>query len=327
VDLTQGYVAVEQGSFKTALGRQKMTLGAGRFLSTLEWSPTSRAFDGWSFNLNLDPGNLTGLAYLVRDTGAALTRDHLLLSGLYYSHQINPDIVAEGFAFYDNSTLPSVGGAASLNHDLYYLGERVAGKAGLFAFEEEFIWQMGDVPGAGALADRKSTAFQLATRLGVVLATKKINAGVDIMSGDADPAATDDELNTYRANYYFAHMYFGWMDYFVNNPRSGVIDYRLDATLPFLPNAAGNPRVTLLPQYHFFTPHDAPSGADEPYGQEFDLEVHLGLYPKSNIVLGAGLFVPGDGAVSANLPVARRAAATSPAQNGFFLYFMPVFNF
>ena len=23
----------------------------------MEWSPTSRAFDGWSANLNLDPGN------------------------------------------------------------------------------------------------------------------------------------------------------------------------------------------------------------------------------------------------------------------------------
>lgn len=328
VDLLQGYFAIEEGIFKTAFGRQKMQLGAGRFLSTLEWAPYSRSFDGWSFNLNLEPGNLTGLAYLVRDTNSAFTKDHLLLSGLYYSHQINPDIVAEGYAFYDKSTLPSVGGAASLNHDLVYIGERVAGKAGMFTFEEEFIWQMGDVPGAGAaLSDRKSAAFQLATRLGVVLGGNKINAGVDMMSGDSDPAATDDELNTYRANYYFAHAYFGWMDYFVNNPRYGVIDYRLDAALPLLPNAAGNPRVTIMPQYHFFTPQNAPSGADDPYGQEFNLEIHLGLYPKSNIVLGAGLFVPGDGAIAGNLPASRRTAAANSSQSGMFLYFMPVFNF
>lgn len=327
VDLLQGYFAIEEGMFKTAVGRQKMQLGAGRFLSSLEWSPTSRAFDGLSFNVNLEPGNLTGLAFLVRDTNAATVKDHVLLTGLYYSHQLGPDMVVEGFGFYDRSRLPAPGGAASLNHDLYYVGERVAGKAGIFTFEEEFIWQGGEAAGAGALADRTSAAFQLAARLGVVLGNRKINAGLDIMSGDADAAAGDDELNTYRANYYFAHAYFGWMDYFIVNPRAGVMDYRIDASLPFLPNAAGNPRVTVVPQYHFFTPQNAASGQDDAYGQEFDLEVHLGLYPKSNIVLGAGLFVPGDGAIAANLPVSRRGNKANSTQNGMFLYIMPVFNF
>ena len=65
VDLLQGYFAVEEGNFKTAFGRQKMQLGAGRFLSTLEWSPTSRAFDGWSFNYKIgEVGNLTGMSFL-----------------------------------------------------------------------------------------------------------------------------------------------------------------------------------------------------------------------------------------------------------------------
>ena len=328
VDLLQGYFAIEEGPVKAAFGRQKMQLGAGRFLSTLDWSPTSRAFDGVAFNVNLDPGTLTGLSYLVRDTNTTTTKDHLLLSGLYYSHQINADIVAEAFGFYDKSTISAPGGAPSVNHDLYYIGERVAGTIGLFTFEEEFIWQGGDVPGAGpALEDRTSAAFQLATRLGVALGTRKVNLGLDIMSGDKDAVGADDELNTYRANYYFAHAYFGWMDYFISNPRSGVMDWRVDATLPFLPNAAGNARLTIVPQYHFFTPHNAPSGADDPYGQEFDLEIHLGLYPKSNIVLGAGLFIPGDGAVAANLPVSKRSNADNSTQNGLFLYFMPVFNF
>lgn len=325
VDLLQGYFAIEEGIFKTAFGRQKMQLGAGRFLSTLEWSPTSRAFDGLSFNVNLDPGNLTGIAYSVQDVSTAAYKDHLFLSGLYYSHNVGENIVAEAYSFYDKSRIPSVGGVASQNHDLVYAGERVAGKVGMFTFEEEFIWQAGELTSAGK--NVSSAAFQLATRVGAIFGAHKVNAGLDIMSGDKDAAATDDELNTYRANYYFAHMYFGWMDYFVNNPRFGVMDYRLDATFAFLPNAMGNPRVTLKPEYHFFTPHKAPSGSDDPYGQEFDFEVHLGLYPKSNIVLGAGLFIPGDGAIAGSMPVSRRVNKANSTQNGAFFYFMPVFNF
>ena len=322
VDLLQGYLAVEGGPFKTALGRQKMSLGSGRYLSTLEWSPTSRAFDGVSFNLNLEPGNLTGLAYLVKDTGATTTEDRVLLTGLYYSHALTPDFLADVYSFYDHSTLPATySGLVSQNYDLYYLGERLAGKVGVFAFEEEFIWQMGNVQ--TATGENTSAAFQLATRAGVVLGAHKVNAGVDVMSGDDD--AADDDATAYRANYYFAHAYYGWMDYFVNNPAFGVVDYRLDGDFGFLPGPSGASRVSFKPQYHFFTPQAAPSGSDEPYGQEIDLELHVAWYPKSNIVFGAAAFFPGDSA--SRLPAAKITDPAYSSQPGWFLYFMPTFSF
>jgi hypothetical protein len=328
VDLTQGYAAVEEGIFKTALGRQKMSLGAGRFLSTLEWNNQSRAFDGWSFNLNLDPGNLTGIVYQVRDSAINLDDDGTLLSGLYYSHQVTPDIVAEAYTFYDRSRMPAAfSGDAYSNYDLMNYGERIAGKIAMVTFEEEFIWQGGELQQGPSKIDSK--AFQVGTRLGAVFGMHKANIGLDIMSGDDAPA--DKEAHTYRANYYFAHALYGWMDYFANNPRYGVMDYRVDADLAFLPNQSGNPKVTLKPQYHFFTPQSvAAAGVDEPYGQEFDLEAHLAFFPKSNIVLGAGLFLPGDGAFqigpAANQP-ATALAKTSKTEPGMFLYFMPTFNF
>ncbi len=323
VDLLQGYVAVEEGNFKTALGRQKMTLGAGRFLSTLEWSPTSRSFDGWSANYKVgDVGNLTALSFLVRDTNTAAKDDRLLLSGLYYSHQITPDLVAEAYTFYDQSRLPTVhSDTTTLNYDLTYLGERVAGKVSLFAFEEEFIYQLGDANVKGV--NKSNAAFQLATRAGVVMGNYKANLGLDMMSGDDTPG--DNEIHTYRANYYFAHALYGWMDYFVTNPKYGVMDIRVDADVGLLPAENGNPRVTLKPAYHYFTPQAAPSGQDDAYGQEFDLEAHLALYPKSNIVLGAALFIPGDGA--SKLPAAKITNSSFSTQNGYFLYFMPTFNF
>jgi len=332
VDLTQGYVAVEEGPFKTALGRQKMSLGSGRFLSTLEWSPTSRQFDGWSFNLNVDPGNLTGMAFLVRDTNATVTKDHDILGGLYYSHQITPDLVAEAYSFYDQNRLQTIhNGDTTANYDLEYYGERVAGKIGMVAFEEEFIWQGGELR-TNRGVNKNSAAFQLGTRLGVVLGNYKANVGVDAMSGDDDPA--DGDFHTYRANYYFAHNLYGWMDYFGANPRYGVVDYRFDGEFGFLPGPTGNPRVTLKPAFHFFTPQAAPSAVDHPYGSEIDLEAHVAWYTKSNIVFGAGLFIPGDdayllGAASQAFPGVPKAtlAKGGSSENGLFLYFMPTFNF
>jgi alginate export protein len=324
VDLLQGYFAVEQGIFKTAVGRQKMSLGAGRFLSTLEWSPTSRSFDGWSGNLNLGAGagNLTALSFLVRDTNTTVTQDRALLSGLYYSHQISPDFVAEAYSFYDQSRLASAyGGVTAANYDLVYFGERVAGKFGIFAFEEEFIYQGGEAR-VGA-KDRSNAAFQSAARAGVVIGNHKANIGLDMMSGDDDP--TDDDMKTYRANYYFAHNLYGWMDYFVSNPAYGVMDIRFDGDFGFMPGPTGNPRISLKPQFHYFMPQAAPSKSNDAYGSEFDLEAHIAWFPKSNIVLGAGLFVPGDGAsllAGAGLPNDQASK-----ENGMFLYIMPVFNF
>jgi hypothetical protein len=324
LDLLQGYFAVEEGNFKTALGRQKMTLGAGRFLSTLEWSPTSRSFDGWSFNYKVgETGNLTGLSFLVRDTNTVAKDDRVLLSGLYYSHQITPDIVAEGYGFYDQSRLPNTvyAGDTTQTYDLQYLGQRVAGKVGLFAFEEEFIYQMGEM--SNGTVNKDNMAFQLATRAGVVMGNNKANIGLDMMSGDDTPG--DLEIHTYRANYYFAHMLYGWMDYFVNNPKYGVTDIRLDGDFGMLPGPTGNPRVTIKPQYHYFMPQSAPSGFDDPYGQEFNLEAHLAFYPKSNIVLGAAMFVPDKSATK--LAAAKLTNSDFSQQNGWFLYFMPAFNF
>jgi hypothetical protein len=337
VDLMQGYAALEIGDFKTAMGRQKMQLGTGRFISTLEWNNVSRAFDGISANMKFfgGDGNLTAMSFLIKDTNTVWTKDHDVLSGLYYSHAFTSDIGAEAYVFYDQNRLPQVYSAAtSLNYDFFYYGERTYGKLAIFAWDEEFIWQGGEFTAAsGKSFDSK--AWQLGTRAGVVLgANHKINAGLDIMSGED---TTDNETQLYRANYFFGHALYGWMDYLDVNPRFGVMDWRLDADLPLFPNATGNPRVTLKPQYHFFTPQSAPSGMDDAYGQEIDFEAHLTFFPKSNIVLGAGLFFPGDGAFRMagggtpgaspiNQP-ATRLTANSVTQNGVYLWFMPTFNF
>lgn len=328
VDLLQGYVAVQEGPVKIALGRQKMQLGAGRYLSTLEWHPYSRAFDGLSANWSMEGADLTAFTFLVSDSlsatagaaqTAAATSDRLLLSGLHYNRQMNENLTIEASVIYDQSRLRNVySGDSSTRYDLFYLGQRVVGKTGIFTYEEEFIWQAGKVHYG---TSRNSAAWQLALRAGIALpGNLKANIGVDAMSGDDD--ATDDKNTMYRANYNFGHAYFGWMDYFLANPRYGVVDYRADVSMPVWKGESRT--ATLLAQYHYFTPQNAPSGVDGAYGQEIDAEIHLGLYPRSNIVLGAGVFLPGDQAF--RLPAGKIAANQNDGP-GWFLYVMPVFNF
>jgi hypothetical protein len=328
VDLLQGYVAIQEGPVKIALGRQKMSLGAGRFLSTLEWSPTSRAFDGGSFNWSLAGGDLTGFGFVVRDTLNTTTAlstlpvsdDRLTLAGLYYNRKFGENVTVEGGVFYDKSTLPStMSGNAFRRYDLVYIDQRVSGQIGIFAFDEEFIYQAGSAENAAA-ASLTSAAYQVALRAGVVLPKIKANVGLDLMSGDDD--ATDDKTTHYRANYYFAHAYYGWMDYFTINPGFGVIDYRADVDALLWQGEARS--ASLKAQYHYFTPHNAPPAFDDPYGQEINAEVHLGLYPRSNIVIGAGVFIPGDMAFALT---PARSVAGADTKAGYFFYFMPVFNF
>jgi hypothetical protein len=330
VDLLQGYIAVQEGPVKAVFGRQKMQLGAGRFLSTLEWSPFSRSFDGVSANWSMETGDLTAFSFLVSDSlstipGTAQTKpatgDRLLLSGIHYNRKINDMLTAEAGLFHDQSRLLSVySGDTSTRYDLVTISERVVGKFNIFTFEEEVLYQMGKMT---RTVSRDVAAWQIALRAGIALPKVKANIGVDAMSGDDDQ--TDDAYNTYRANYYFAHAYFGWMDYFVANPRYGVVDYRADVDALVWQGETRS--ASFKGQYHYFTPQSAPSGSDKPYGQEIDAELHLALYPKSNIVIGAGVFLPGDGAYKLAGAVAKLTSAAQNTAPAYFVYFMPTFNF
>ena len=76
------------------------------------------------------------------------------------------------------------------NWDLIYLGERANLKFGDFFFEEEFIYQMGEV----RMNDKSmsSSAYYLATRLGAKVGKHKFSLGYDVMSGDNGEDDFDD---------------------------------------------------------------------------------------------------------------------------------------
>ncbi len=334
VDLTQAYGVLRlpidaADTAEIAVGRMKMSLGAGRFLSTLEWSPTARQFDGVAANLGIAAMDFTTFVFQVKDTtnyAAPIANGrHAALLGAYASIPVkSASLLVELGAFYELGRMDSLvvpGTPETIgSSDLVTLDARVAGKAGMFTYEQEVLLQIGDSWSEAKKSDLEHFAWFSASRVGVAHELGRINLGLDALSGDGD--ARDSSVNQYRASYWFGHQYFGWMDYFGNNPRYGVVDVRLDADIPLGKWGA------LKPQAHFFLPQiqtDLGQSLD-PYGQEYDAELHVTRIPKLLVILGAGLFLPGDGAWMLG-GAGGLASAKTPSAPGWFLYASPVFNF
>ena len=174
------------------------------------------------------------------------------------------------------------------------------GKLGGLFYEEEIIYQAGDI------GTKMSQSFFLASRLGVNIAKHSFSFGLDIMSGDDN--SYDDIVKVYKPSYFFGHAYFGWMDYFLNNKPTGVIDYLIDVDYVI------NKNMNLKSALHYFTQHNPIPGAGDPFGSEIDVELHARLFPKSNIVLGAAVFAPD-------------AGIQESGKTGYYFYLMPIFNF
>lgn len=299
VDLHQAYFQAGMGPVSLKAGRQKVKLGSQRFISSLEWHPNARVFDGVTGVYTMgEKASLTGLAFAVRDTNVKSLENYLSLYGLHYQSALAPVAKVEFYYFHD------ISGSDLGNYQLYNIGARVHGDAGPLFYEEEFQWQDGRKGGDKA-------AFYNATRLGVkVPKVIKVALGFDMMSGSDDGTME----NTYVANYYFAHAYFGWLDYFITNPATGVMDFRLDIDLPL------HEKVLVKSQNHYFMQAAPLDGADDPYGMEFDLEIHGKFFAKSKIVLGGGLLVPDKGVTAIN-------AKLTDDEVAFKIYLMPIFNF
>ncbi len=297
IDLHQAYFVVGTEEYSMKLGRQKVALGSQRMVSSLEWHPNARVFDGVKLDAKVGEGSLSAMAFMTNDAGK---KEYTSLSGLFFTNKFamgDYDL----YTFYDKNTQAAAG---LVNWDLVYLGERVKVGFGDAFFEEEFIYQAGDVYTGST--EMSSSAFYLALSLGYKMDKNVFTLGLDVMSGDD---GKDDTFNVYMNNYTFAHAYFGWMDYFVVNKAAtkgtGVSDLHLDGAI------AVSEKATLKIAGHYFTPA---AGDGDPYGTEIDAELHGKWFAKTNFVFGAATFIPnGD--------------RYKDGKAEYSFYFMPIVNF
>ncbi len=288
IDLHQAYVDLLLGDVSIKLGRQKTKLGSQRFLSSLEWHNVARVFDG----VTVKAGGLTALSYVVQDAAGA--DNSKILSGLFWSKKKVLDLLSyDAYAFYEKDQEEIT--------DIVWVGERIALEHPMIIAEEEFIFQTGEA------GDNSVSGYYLATRAGAKLGKHSVTIGYDVMTGQ------EDGEGKYLNKYTFAHAYFGWMDRFIVNPAKGVQDIRLDAKLGV------HKKATIKIGAHYLLEHSDGSAKGETggdtnaYGTELNSEVHLKLFPKSKIVVGASYFIADDKQVD--------------AANSSYLYIMPIFNF
>jgi hypothetical protein len=300
-DLHQAWIHWNGSFGQWKLGRQKVAWGSQRLLSSLEWHPNARVFDGLTTQMPLGKAQIQGIGAWIADTNATKSKDQAWISGAHVNIPLFQALSVELYGLYDQSRLGSMGFP---NWDLAYLGQRIVYKDGLYV-EEETILQLGEV------GTQESFAWQLALRAGFQNKDLTLSLGYDAMSGDQDPK--DQKSKVYLNPYSFGHQYFGWMDYVISNKADtksqGIQDYRIDFswTIP-------------LGELQFAAHHFSTQTAGDPLGQEFDLQWTYKAHPKLTIPIGAGLFIPGDSANKLSLLKGKDHATWQ-------VYTMPTLNF
>jgi hypothetical protein len=304
VDLKEGFVDI-RGLFGVEcldfrIGRQEMKYGNQRLISTLDWHPVGRSWDG--FRLMYDGDRFHTHLFITRIDerflvgGQDESEDFLGLYGwwdvaekhvldlyvLFRRNQDADDIVGEDGAGGDES--------------LWTLGARFEGALDGFDYVAEAAFQTGD------FANDDVSAFMFEAGLGYTFSDwpgkPRIGASWVYASGDDDP--TDGDRETFDPLYTFGHFYLGYMD-FVN--RQNVSSPKLSLSL--VP-AEG---VTVRLDGHMFWVDEsedalyALSGkpsrsgdpeADDYVGAEIDLHVKIKVDANLTVWFGYSHFFTGE---------------------------------
>jgi hypothetical protein len=302
-------VPVGDASLTLRGGRQNLLYGAQRLISPLDWTNTRRTFDGGRASLSL-------------------SKNHTL--DAFY---VNPVAVDEGpiddandddFAgVYDTLLLPDVLPGAASRMELYAL--YLDRQAGVFAqgtgHEQRYTvggrfytnpkpWDL-DVEAAYQFGDFEEgdiSAWMFATEAGYTFAHQplkpRVYVGLDIASGDDDPA--DDDLQTFNQLFPLGHAFFGYIDVL---GRQNVIDVHPGVELTLAEGRRGVKRLSLRTDYHLFWRYsdddaiynvgsaiqrgDAGSGASF-IGSELDLLLNWQIDRHTAAYLGYSHFFAGD---------------------------------
>jgi hypothetical protein len=280
-DLHQGYVDLgSTNAFTARLGRQKMYVADERLVGAVEWSNTARPFDG-----ALGFGEAVGFTWNLWVMNV-VERDSLLPTGTH--PQGNQGLYDDGWL---------IGGFASrkfgdVTSELSFVFDRKAATPESYTANLRFHGTAGKIiyEAAGALQfgpDRK--AYFASGKAGVSFGKGSIAAQVDYLSGNSDPADTEEKA--FNTLYATNHKFYGYMDYFLFIPqqldRAGLVDGILRGS--YSPSA----KTTIRLDLHRFATAQERSG-QKALGTEVDLTGRWRIAPPATLLLGFSVYVPED---------------------------------
>ena len=275
-------------TLKARVGRQEISLGSQRLLSTLDWANTRQTFDGVRFTL--DNKHITSDVLWIRPVKHSFTEfDSSSLDkqvyGIFNTHKNFTPVKLDSYwlALEDASTDLSV----------HTLGGRVQTERDSLMTDLEGGVQVGRNPDGSSATNAAVTAGS-----GIKLSDQcwkpVLWAYYDWASGD------DSTGNGWNQLFPLAHKYLGFMDFY---GRRNINDANLLYTVQ------PNEKLTLLAWYHYFWlangndgPYNAPLTPFNPggtvgstdLGQEIDLLATYKLSIRSDVVFGYSHFFAGD---------------------------------
>ncbi len=264
------------------LGRQGLSFGKQRLVSTLPWANSQRSWDGGRAIVNISDWRIDGFWTRYTPVAKYKFNDWRLgpdFWGIYATGKIGEDNSIGVDLYYlgiEYDATRTYNGTAGIE-DRHTLGGRLFGKFGDsgFGYDVEGAYQFGDVGAADI------NAYMFATQLSYAFKdtdwNPKMYVGFDYSSGD--DTAGDTDVETFNQLFPLGHAYNGFMDLI---GRQNMIDF--SAGLSFKPHK----KFLIKADYHVFSrSSDADSvynagggvlrattvGASDDVGQEIDITV------------------------------------------------------
>ncbi|MCP4869911.1 MAG: alginate export family protein [Proteobacteria bacterium] len=266
------------------IGRQEINWHGQRLIGAVGWTHQARSFDAARLVYSGEKAGAEVLYALLLDrptSGATDTSprgDDQHLLGLRGGPRFGDPLALDGLAIIrfdkaNQETLATFGGHAK-------------GKVGIFGYEVEGYGQAGERTGVDI------AAFLIGVRAGVTIpeaAKLHLGGGVDIVSGDADPA--DGVIRTFDTLYATNHKFYGHIDRYLALPvhtgSQGLIDGIVNIGL------APHPKVGFKADLHVFAAANPLDGVDPFHGVEIDLNTHWKPFKPFKVAAGVWTYIPG----------------------------------
>jgi len=331
LDLHQGYIKYNfEKETYLQIGRMELSFANGRFVGKSNWGNTGQAFDGILFKHATGRYEFSGFSATITEQSPYSNFDpDEYFSGIYAAYKNEERRKIHSFIF-NNVNYDKLLSGPSENHkklNRITTGFDYTENSNQFSYEIEGAYQFGYQALSSSYSsprgDIRAYLLGLRATYSFPAIEKKpyINAGLDILSGDDNPA--DRKLTAVNLLYPDTHDFYGNMDYFTQFPAAtfsrGLKDVFVgiglsDIRSPLFKQKDYKGELTIY--WHYFVTDKKDVKGNCYAGNEIDVNKTLSL-DLLNVQYGFAFFFPGD--IPKELP--------NNSKPGVWAYLMLTYNF